>query len=150
MLRAARQQERAVGTKRAWNLVVFSVGGVKLAARTEDVGGVTPWGDVVRVPSRTPFVNSLLKRDKEVLPVYDLAARLNRADRWQPALCLVARHADGLMAIGIDEMIPSLHTVETGAIKPSVGPGIENLGSFEDGPDEVPILAVHRLGRSGQ
>jgi len=62
MLRAARQQGQVVSAKRSWNVVVFSVGGKKLAARTEDVGGVAPWIDPVPVPSRTPFVGAMLKR----------------------------------------------------------------------------------------
>jgi hypothetical protein len=69
MLRAAQQQDQAVITKRSWNVVVFSVGGKKLAARTEDVGGVSPWMDPVPVPSRTPFVGAMLKREKDVMPL---------------------------------------------------------------------------------
>ena len=147
MLRAARRHERAVSTKRTWSLVVFSVGGVKLAARTEDVGGVTPWGESVKVPSRTPYVYSLLKRDKDVLPVYDLAQRLERTVDRNARLCMVARHPDGPMAIGIDDEIPSLHQVDAGAIKPSTRQNIETLGSFDDGGEEVAIVAIYDLGR---
>ena len=63
MLRAARQQDQAVAAKKSWNVVVFSVGGRKLAARTEDVGGVAAWVEPVPVPSRTPFVGAMLKWD---------------------------------------------------------------------------------------
>ena len=75
MLRAARGKQHAQVTKRSWNVVVFSVGGMKLAARTEDVGGVSPWTESIPVPSRTPFVQAMLKRDNHVMPVYDLASQ---------------------------------------------------------------------------
>jgi chemotaxis signal transduction protein len=119
MLRAARQHEQVVSAKRSWNVVVFSVGGKKLAARTEDVGGVAPWIDPVPVPSRTPFVGAMLKREKDVMPVYDLGTRLSREPEGDPLLCLVARHVDGPMAICIDGVIPSLHNVDIAHIVPA-------------------------------
>lgn len=126
---------------------MFSVGGVRLAARAEDVGGVTPWGEGIAVPSCTPFVGSVVKRDKQVLPVYDLASRL-RCDLQDDAmLCLIARHVDGPMAIGIDADIPSLHTVEAGQIKPSRTKDIETLGSFESEGEDIDIVALKKLGK---
>jgi chemotaxis signal transduction protein len=147
MLRAARQQEQVVNTKRSWNVVVFSVGGKKLAARTEDVGGVAPWIDTVPVPSRTPFIGAMLKREKEVMPVYDLGSRLSREPEGDPLLCLVARHVDGPMAICIDGMIPSLHSVDAAQIVPSKRLDLETLGSFTDEGQEIDIIALQRLGR---
>ena len=129
MLRTAHQQDQAVSAKRSWNVVVFSVGGRKLAARTEDVGGVSPWIDPVPVPSRTPYVGAMLKREKEVMPVYDLGTRLSRQPEGDALLCLVARHVDGPMAICIDGVIPSLHNVEIGQIMPSQRLDLETLGS---------------------
>jgi len=150
MLRAARQQDQAVIGKRSWNVVVFSVGWKKLAARTEDVGGVAPWIDPVPVPSRTPFVAAMLKREKDVMPVYDLATRLSREPEGDPLLCLVARHVDGPMAICIDGIIPSLHNVDIADIVPSKRLDLETLGSFTDEGQEIDIVAFQRLGRSRQ
>ena len=150
MLRAARGQGHAQPTKQSWNVVVFSVGGVKLAARTEDVGGVSPWTKSIPVPSRTPFVQAMLKRDNHLMPVYDLAARLSRAVQGDPLLCLVARHIDGPMALCIDAGMPSLETVDASAIRPSSRGDIETLGSVRIGEDDIAIVALQRLGRSRQ
>lgn len=130
--------------------MVFSVGGVKLAARTEDVGGVSPWTEPIPVPSRTPFVKAMLKRDNHVMPVYDLAARLNLRVQGDPLLCLVVRHLDGPMAICIDADVPSLETVETTAIRPNGRRDIESLGSVTIGEHDVAIVALKQLGKSRQ
>lgn len=148
MLRAARGQEQAQATKRSWNVVLFSVGGVKLAARTEDVGGISPWTQSIPVPSRTPFVQAMLKREKDVMPVYDLATRLSRRLQGNPLLCLVARHLDGPMAICIDADMPSLETVDATTIRPSGREDIETLGMVTIGEEDVAIVALQRLGRS--
>jgi len=150
MLRAARGQQHAQATKRSWNVVVFSVGGMKLAARTEDVGGVSPWTESIPVPSRTPFVQAMLKRDNNVIPVYDLAARLSRKLTGSPLLCLVARQLDGPMAICIDADVPSLETVDATAIRQNGRGDIETLGSVTIGENDVAIVALQRLGRSRQ
>lgn len=150
MLRAARHQKQAVSAKKSWNVVVFSVGGTKLAARTEDVGGVAPWIEPIPVPSRTPFVGSMLKREKDVMPVYDLAKQLHCEPEGESLLCLVARHVDGPMAICIDSIVPSLHSVDVGQIKTSRRGDCETLGSFEDDGREIAIIALHRLGRRHQ
>ena len=150
MLRAARGQQHAQATKRSWNVVVFSVGGMKLAARTEDVGGVSPWTESIPVPSRTPFVHAMLKRDNHVMPVYDLAARLSRTLQGDPLLCLVARHLDGPMAICIDADVPSLETVDATAIRQNGRGDIETLGSVTIGENDVAIVELQRLGRSRQ
>ncbi len=146
MLRGARQQGVTASTKRSWNVVVFSVGGLKLAARTEHVGGVTPWGERVAVPSRTPYVDSLVKRDKEVLPVYDLASQLGREIDEEIRLCLVVRHQDGPMAVCIDGQVPSMQTLDPSAIKPSDERNFETLGSFESEGECIQIVALQRLG----
>ena len=150
MLRGTRGQQHTQGTKRSWNVVVFSIGGMKLAARTEDVGGVSPWTGTIPVPSRTPFVQAMMKRDNHVMPVYDLAARLNRKLIGNPLLCLVARHIDGPMAICIDADVPSLETVDAAAIRPSGRGDIESLGSVTIGEHDVAIVAIQRLGRLTQ
>ncbi|MEO5957442.1 MAG: chemotaxis protein CheW [Nitrospiraceae bacterium] len=147
MLRAARGQQQTQTTKRSWNVVVFSIGGMKLAARTEDVGGVSPWTDSIPVPSRTPFVQAMLKRDHQVMPVYELANRLSRTLQGDPLLCLIARHIDGPMAICIDAAVPSLETVDAAAIRPTISGDLETLGLVTIGGDDVAIVALQRLGR---
>ena len=128
--------------------MVFSVGGMKLAARTEDVGGVSPWTETIPVPSRTPFVQAMLKRDNHVMPVYDLAARLSLTVQGDPLLCLVAHHLDGPMAICIDADVPSLEIVDTTAIRPNGRRDIESLGSVTIGENDVAIVALKQLGKS--
>ena len=150
MLRAARGQLQAQATKRSWNVVVFSVGGMKLAARTEDVGEVSPWTGSIPVPSRTPFVQAMLKRANHVMPVYDLATRLSRQLEGDPLLCLVVRQLDGPMAICIDADMPSLETVDATAIRPNGRGDIETLGSVTIGGEDVAIVALQQLGRSRQ
>ena len=145
-----RGQQQAQATKRLWNVVLFSVGGVKLAARTEDVGGVSPWTKSIPVPSRTPFVQAMLKRDNHVMPVYDLATRLSRTLQGDPLLCLVARHLDGPMAICIDADVPALVTVDATAIRPNDREDVETLGMVTIGGEDVAIVALQRLGRSRQ
>lgn len=130
--------------------MVFSVGGVKLAARTEDVEGVSSWAETIPVPSRTPFVQAMLKRDNHVMPVYDLAARLNRVVQGAPLLCLVARHLDGPMAICIDAAMPSLQAVNPASIRPNSSGDIESLGLVTIGAQDVAIVALQRLGRLRQ
>ena len=127
--------------------MVFSVGGVKLAARTEDVEGVSSWAETIPVPSRTPFVQAMLKRDNHAMPVYDLAARLNRVVQGKPLLCLVARHLDGPMAICIDAAMPSLQAVNAASIRPNSSGDIESLGLVRIGAQDVAIVALQRLGR---
>jgi chemotaxis signal transduction protein len=149
MLRASRGQQQTQTTKRSWNVVVFSIGGMKLAARTEDVGGVSPWTGSIPVPSRTPFVQAMQKRDHQVMPVYELANRLSRTLQGDPLLCLVARHVDGPMAICIDAAVPSLETIDAAAIRPTVSGDLETFGSVTIGGDDVTIVALQRLGRLG-
>jgi chemotaxis signal transduction protein len=150
MLRGARGKQQVQVTKRSWNVVVFSIGGIKLAARTEDVGGVSPWTESIPVPSRTPFVQAMLKRENHVMPVYDLAARLSRTLIGSPLLCLVARHLDGPMAICIDADMPSLETVDAMAIRSNGSEDIETHGTVTIAGNDVAIVALQRLGRSTQ
>jgi hypothetical protein len=150
MLRASRGKQQAQVIKRSWNVLVFSIGGLKLAARTEDVGGVSPWIESVPVPSRTPFVQAMLKRENHVMPVYDLAARLSRSLIGSPLLCLEARHLDGPMAICIDADMPSLETVDATEIRSNGRGDIETLGTVTIAGNDVAIVALQRLGRSTQ
>ena len=150
MLRAAQGKQQAHTAKRSWSVVVFSVGGLKLAARTEDVGGVSPWTESIPVPSRTPFVQAMLKRGNHAMPVYDLASRLSCQVQGDRLLCLEARHLDGPMAICIDADVPSLETVEPTAIRPNSRVDVETLGMITIGGEDVAIVALQRLGRLRQ
>ena len=150
MLRGVCGKQQVQVTKRSWNVMVFSIGGIKLAARTEDVGGVSPWTESIPVPSRTPFVQAMLKRENHVMPVYDLAARLSRTLIGSPLLCLVARQHDGPMAICIDADMPSLETVDATAIRSNGSEDIETHGTVTIAGNDVAIVALQRLGRSTQ
>lgn len=147
MLRGVRGgQQKEAG--KVCDLVVFSVGGLRLAARTEDVGGVVPWKEHIPVPSRTPFVNGIVRQDKTPIPVYDLAAQMNVSVQGNPLLCLLAKHEDGPVAICIDADIPSLHRVESSAIRTAADQATETIGSFRTDTEDIPILAIARLGKA--
>jgi hypothetical protein len=92
----------------------------------------------------------MLKRDNQVMPVYDLASRLSCALIGSPLLCLLARHLDGPMAICIDADMPSLETVDAAAIRPYGGKEVETLGVITIAGEDVAIIALQRLGRSAQ
>lgn len=147
MLRASSPKKQQAASIKLWNIVVFSIGGVKLAARAEDVGSVAPWIDGIPVPSRTPFVSGLINRDDDIMPVYDLGARIDRCPEGEPLLCLVARHWDGPMAICIDSTLPLIRTIETSQIGESQQTDLETLGSFHEGGHKIEILALKSLGR---
>jgi chemotaxis signal transduction protein len=56
-------------------LLVFSVGGRRIATRANDVGGIWLWTEVVSVPSGTAHINAVLRHGEDILPVFDLAGR---------------------------------------------------------------------------
>ncbi len=147
MLRGVREGQREK-TEHAWNVVVFSVGGRRLAARTEEVGGIAPWKGHVPVPSRTPFVNGIVRQESDTIPVYDLAAQLKVSVQGEPLLCLLAKHEDGPMAICIDSDIPSLHRVGVNAIRALAGQDSDTLGSFRTDTEDIPILSLAKLGKA--
>lgn len=148
MLRGARGKQQTQVPKRSCNVMVFSIGGLKLAARTEDVEEVSPWIGSIPVPSRTPFVQAMLKRKNLVMPVYDLATRLSRKLQGDPLLCLVVRHIDGPMAICIDAEMPSLETVDAMEIRSNDRRDIETIGTVTIAGNDVAIVALQRLGRA--
>jgi chemotaxis signal transduction protein len=129
-----------------WSLIVLSIGGQRLAVRTEEVGGVRPWTDPMPVPSHTPFVNALLRHDEEVLPVYDLAARLKQQARGTPPLCLIAKREDGMMAVCIDGTIPTLTTIDPQTLQPSAEPAHDILGYCVIDGEHVPLYSLAKLG----
>jgi hypothetical protein len=92
----------------------------------------------------------MMKSGDQMMPVYDLAARLNRRLQGDSFLCLVARQFDGPMAICIDARLPSLETVEATSIRTGSNGDLETLGSVTIQGEDVTIVAMQRLGRLPQ
>ena len=138
---------KAAGAMRNQALLVFSVGGRRLAARTEDIAGVQPWRGSTPVPSETPFVNAMIRFEKECMPVFDLAGKLNQTLNSDRPLCLVIRHEDGPMAICIDARIPSLHTVDRSTIQRRDDEDADIAGVCPAGDEQVTVINCARLGR---
>ena len=151
MLRAQlRRQSHETGRgtthARVENLVVFSVAGQRLAARTEEIGGVLPWPGTTPVPSDTPFVTSLVRYEESCLPVFDLAAKFNRTVREEESLCLIVKHVDGPLAICIDSQVPSLHVVPRSEIRYQSGLDPDMAGSCVAGNEQLPLINLATLG----
>ena len=153
MLRAQRQSQAQAGTKktaesRMQSVLVFSVAGQPLDARTDEVGGVMPWPGATAVPSDTPLVTALIRQEKQCLPVFDLAAKLNRAMHEPEPLCLIVKHIDGPLAICIDSQVPSLHMVARSSMHYRVGNDPDIAGTCVADEQEVPIINLTTLGVS--
>jgi chemotaxis signal transduction protein len=131
-------------------LVIFSVGRRRLAARAEEVGGIWPWTPTMPVPSGTPFVNAVMRRGDEVMPVFDLADRLRVQVEESGRLCLIAKRRDGPMAICIDGDIPTLHVLDPDGIRPAGSADADVVGTCRIGDHEVPIFSLVQLGLSPQ
>lgn len=145
MLRGASGRQRQA-TSRTCHLLVFSVGGRKLAAKTEEIGGISAWTRSIPVPSRTPFVSSVIRRDQSIVPVYDLAGMLKVRVKGSQRLCLMAKQPAGAMAICIDEEMPVLHSLDLAKIQAYRGQDLDAAGCFADEFEEVPIISLSRLG----
>jgi len=125
---------------------VLSIGGQRLAVRTEEVGGVRPWTDPMPVPSHTPFVNALLRHDEEVLPVYDLAARLKQQARGTPPLCLIAKREDGMREVSMHGPVPTPTPLDPQTPHPSAEPASDILGYCVIDGEPVPLYSLTKLG----
>lgn len=144
MLRTGqRHQETA---RHSWQLLVFSVGGRRLAVKTFDISGISLWNESIPVAGRTPFVTAVVRQRQTVLPVFDLAAFLHLTVQGSSPLCLRVKHPLGEMVVCIDEEIPVLHTFDPAAIQTYQGNDLPAEGSYTNGLDEIPILSVSRLG----
>ena len=148
MLRTAKRRGPELQTPKPWSLIIFSVGGKRLAARALEVGGVWPWTEPMPVPSETPYVNAVLRRGEEVLPVYDLAGRLEAQVTAARPLCLIAKRRDGPMAVCIDGDVPLMQTVEASAVHPVSGEAPDVLGRCAIGTEEMLIYSLATLGQS--
>ena len=131
---------------RSWHLLVFSVGGRRLAVRTLEVGDISQWRESIPVSGRTPFVTAVVRRNQTVLPVFDLAAALHRTVQGNSPLCLRVKHSLGDMVICIDEEIPILQTLDHSMIQTYGDRDMPAEGSYAYGQEEVPILSVSKLG----
>lgn len=117
-----------------------------MAVKTEEVAGISQWAGSIAVPSRTPFVSAVVRRDQDVLPVFDLAGLLRVRPHGEELLCLTAKHPRGELAVCIDEEMPILHTLDTDGIQAYQGTEFEAVGSFMSGLDEIPIISLAKLG----
>lgn len=135
-------------TRPSRGLLLFSVGGRQVAARMEDVAGVRPWPKMMPVPSDTPFVSALIRLENECLPVYDLAARLNRTVDPASGLCLIVKHVEGPLAVCIDSSIPSLHMADASDIREETGNEADISGTCSVGDDQVSFVRLARLGQN--
>lgn len=145
MLRAG-QKQRPEAARHSWQLLVFSVGGRRLAVKTLDVSGVSQWNEPIPVAGRTSFVTAVVRQEQTVLPVFDLAASLALTVQGSSPLCLRVKHPLGEMAMCIDEEIPVLQTFDPAALRPYQGNDVPAEGSYTNGLDEIPILSISRLG----
>jgi chemotaxis signal transduction protein len=118
-----------------------------MAARMEDIVEVHSWQKPIMVPSDTPWVTGMVRLEQECLPVYDLAAKLQRAIDESAALCLVVKHEDGPMAVCIDATIPSLHMVNIQNMRPVDHGDHDLLGRCMVAGQEVTVLRAAQLGK---
>ena len=137
-----RGQSKTIGARAdSWSLMVFSIGGSRLAARTKDVDGVRPWTGAMPVPSRTPHVKALMRNGEDVFPVFDMAGMLSLRVQGDTPMCLIVKHKDGPMAISIDADMPKLVTVESTALYPPAQPDSNILWQCQIDGVATPIYA---------
>ena len=153
MLRAQLRRQAQTGTKstaeaRMQRIVVFSVAGKRLAARTDEIDAVMPWPGATVLPSDTPFVASLVRHANGCLPVFDLAAKFNRTIPEDESLCLIVKHIDGPLAICVDSQVPSLHVVARSSMHYRAGSDPDITGTCVANEEEIPIINLTTLGVS--
>ena len=130
---------------RAWNLVVFSVGGRRFAARADELAGISKWTGSISTASGKRFGASVICVDQAEYAVFDLAGVLNATVRGDSLLCLMVKHPSGALAICIDEEMPVLHTLNPADVQPCQREEFPTIGSFSNGADQVPILSISEL-----
>ncbi len=111
-----------------------------------DVSGISQWHEPIPILSQTPFVTAVIRQEKTVLPVFDLAAFLHLTVQGSNPLCLRVKHVLGEIAMCIDEEIPVLHSCDPAALQTYQRQDLPTEGSYTNGLDEVPILSISRLG----
>ena len=133
-------------TPRSWNLLVFSVGGRRLSVKTEEVSGISRWKGSIPVPSRTPYILSVIREHDSIWPVFDLAGLLRLSVQGDRLLCLIAKHPRGAMAVCIDGEMPVLRTLDAADVHGYEEKDVPSFGSFSNGLEEVPIISLSKLG----
>ena len=144
MLKTSLGQTRKANVAKA--LVMFAVGGHRLAARADEVAEVRQWTDSMPVPSKTPYISAVVRHGDEVVPVYDMAARLNVQVLGASPLCLVAKRRDGPVALCIDAEIPTLWNVDTASVRSVTGDNPDVVAMCHIDEDDVPIYSLSMLG----
>lgn len=129
------------------SVMIFSMGGQSFAVPMEEVGGIIPWPDSMMVPSVTPFVHAVVWREKNIMPVFDLAAMLERTIDSDPPLGLVVKHDDGPLAVRIDSDVPLLQSVDRVSIIPTDGANPIITGTCSLDGQSMPILSLKKLGK---
>jgi hypothetical protein len=89
-----------------------------------------------------------MRRGNEVLPVFDLASRLQVQVKGPNLLCLIAKRQDGPMAVCIDGDIPTLQAIPLEAIRSMTQVYSDIIGTCRIGEEELPIYSMARLGDS--
>lgn len=145
MLRSSHGKTQNTGS-RSCPVLIFSVGGRRLAVKTQEVAGISEWRGSIAVPGHTRYVQSVVRTNDEVFPVFDLAGLLGVKVSGESLLCLTVKHPHGPMVICIDEDMPVLHTLDMAAIQPYRGNEFETAGSFSSGLDQIPIMNAAKLG----
>ena len=127
-------------------LVVFAVGGHRLATPIEEVGGVWPWHEPTLVPSRTPYVDAVLPHDGEFLPVFNLAGFLDIHVTGQAPFCLVLKTQKGPMAVCVDDVVPSMYVCDSDSIQPTDETEPYQTGTCRIAGEPIPIYSFKKLG----
>lgn len=145
-----KSRKRASGAPKSNSimLLVFSVGGRRMAAKAHDVGGILPWAEIMPVPSRTPHITAVLRHGEDILPVYDLAGRLHVQVKGEERLCLIAKRQDGRIAVCIDGEIPTLHSLSEDSIRSVEWKDSDVTGMCRIDKEELPVYSLARLGLS--
>jgi hypothetical protein len=101
---------------------------------------------VVSIPSGTPHLSAVVRHGEDILPVFDLAGRLNVQVKGESLLCLIAKRKDGPMAVCIDGDIPTLQVVSGESIRPVAWKDSDVIGTCRIEAEELPVYSLAHLG----
>lgn len=123
------------------------MGGQSFAVPMEEVRGIIPWPESMVVPSTTPFVHAVVWREKDIMPVFDLAEMLDRTIDSDPPLCLMVKHDDGPLAVRIDSSVPMLQPVDRVLITPTDEANPIITGTCSIDGQSMAMLCLSKLGK---
>ena len=109
------------------NVLVFALGGVRLATELRWVREVATLGFVTEVPTAPPGVAGVVNLHGSILPVLDLAVL------YQGAAPVAARQGDGALVVEVDGVIAALRVDQ-----------VDEVATLEGEPEHV----VDSRGRS--